>query len=243
MSLLYLKHNNDLITKKKKKNDQEIGAHFSQTSSPPLHFTYNFNITPLCVRIKPTAHFPLSACLHRGSHPDSPGQPCLWQDVGPQLCCPVEIRYPLDRRPPSLHGGTTGPGQEYSPPQPKRPSDFIAETLANTIPAESTTVTLLSQLVKGLVTISHDLSGVSQKLATISQENEAIREELHDISSQLANLPTPHDQNPPQALADLQASIRDLSHGVSTPAPVPLQAPATMSVEHPSFCCPSPRPL
>jgi len=71
---------------------------------------------------------------------------------------------------------------------PRDLPDFSAETLANTIPAESTTVTLLSQLVKGLVTISHELSGVSQKRATISQENDAIREELHDVSSQLANL-------------------------------------------------------
>ena len=67
--------------------------------------------------------------------------------------------------------------------------DFTAETLANTIPTESTTVTLLSELVKELVTISHELSRVSQKLATISKESEAIREELHDVSSQLANLP------------------------------------------------------
>jgi len=92
--------------------------------------------------------------------------------------------------------------------------DSSAETLANTIPAESTTVGLLLQLVMGLVTVSHELSGVSQKLATISQENEAIREELHDVSSQLANLPPTQDQSPPQAPADLQASIRDLSHRV-----------------------------
>jgi len=39
------------------------------------------------------------------------------------------------------------------------------------------------------VTVSHELSGVTQAVATISEENQNLREELHDISSQLANLP------------------------------------------------------
>ena len=76
--------------------------------------------------------------------------------------------------------------------------DFSATTLATTIPAESTTVTLLSQLVKGLVTISHKVSGLSLKLGTLSQENEAIREELHDVFSQLDNHPHTQDQSPPK---------------------------------------------
>jgi len=29
---------------------------FSQTSSPSLHFTYNLNSAPLCIRTKPLAH-------------------------------------------------------------------------------------------------------------------------------------------------------------------------------------------
>jgi len=52
---------------------------------------------------------------------------------------------------------------------PRDHPGFSAETLANTIPAESTTVALPSQLVKGLVTVSHELSEIAQKLATISQ--------------------------------------------------------------------------
>ena len=106
--------------------------------------------------------------------------------------------------------------------------DFSAETLSNTIPPESTMITLLSQLVQGLVTVSHQLSGVTKAVATISEENENLREELHDISSQLANLTClpPHDQQPSQGNADLQASIRDLSHRVSAPIPAPPHAPA-----------------
>jgi len=125
---------------------------------------------------------------------------------------------------------------------PRDLPDFSAETLATTIPAESTTVTLLSQLVKGLVTISHELSGVSQKLVTISQENEAIREELHHVSSQLANLPPTQDQSPPHVLADLQASIRDLSHHVSAPVPAPQQAPAPTHTTHTPFATQGPGP-
>ena len=119
---------------------------------------------------------------------------------------------------------------------------FSGPMWANTIPAETTTVTLLSHLVKGLVTISHELSGVSQKLATISKENEAIREELHNIFSQLAKLLPTEDQSPTQALADLQASIRDLSHRVSAPLPAPPQPSAPSHTAHTPFVTPGPGP-
>ena len=101
-------------------SDKGIGPRFSQTSSPPPHFTYNLNFTPLCLRIKPRAHFSTLARSQGGSPPDSAAQPCLWQDVAPQLPGPVEIRYPFDRLPPSLHGGTTGPSQKCPSPQPPR---------------------------------------------------------------------------------------------------------------------------
>jgi len=39
--------------------------------------------------------------------------------------------------------------------------DFDAESLFGTLLPESTTISLLAQLVKGLVTISHELSGVT----------------------------------------------------------------------------------
>jgi len=125
---------------------------------------------------------------------------------------------------------------------PRDLPDFSAQTLVNTIPTKSRAITLLSQLVKGLVTISHELSGVSQKLATISQENEAIREELHDVSSQLANLPPTKDQSYPQALADHQASIRDLSYHVSAPVPAPRQASAPTHPAQTPFVTPHPGP-
>jgi len=102
--------------------------------------------------------------------------------------------------------------------------DLSPDALAGTLPIESITIVLLSQLVQGLVTVLHELSGVTQAVATISEENENLREELHDISSQLANLPAQEQQTAP-GIADLQASIRDLSHRVSAPIPAP-QAPA-----------------
>jgi len=67
--------------------------------------------------------------------------------------------------------------------------DLGPDAQAGTLPIESIIIVLLSQLVQGLVTVSHELSGVTQAVATISQENEDLREELHDIFSQLANLP------------------------------------------------------
>lgn len=70
---------------------------------------------------------------------------------------------------------------------PRDLADFSTKTLSGTIPSESTVILLLCQLVKGLVTISHELSRVTHKLKAISKENDARREELQNISSQMAN--------------------------------------------------------
>jgi len=67
--------------------------------------------------------------------------------------------------------------------------DLSPDAQAGTLPIESITIVLLSQLVQGLVTVLHELSGVTQAVATISEENKNLREELHDIASELANLP------------------------------------------------------
>jgi len=112
--------------------------------------------------------------------------------------------------------------------------DLSPDVQAGTLPIESITVVLLSQLVQGLVTVSHELSGVTQAVTTISEENENLREELHDISSQLANLPHTQEQQTAPGIADLQASIRDLSYRVSARAPAPLaQAFFPQRIPHP----------
>jgi len=115
--------------------------------------------------------------------------------------------------------------------------DLSPDEQAGTLPIESIMIVLLSQLVQGLVTVSHELSGVTQAVATISEENENLREELHDISSQLANLSHAQEQQTAPGIADLQASIRDMSHRVSAPTPAPL-APAPPHRE-----CPNPPQL
>jgi len=106
--------------------------------------------------------------------------------------------------------------------------DFSPDTLSNTIPSKSTMITLFPQFVQGLVTVPHELSRVTQAVTPISQENENLGEELHEISSQLAKLPSlpPHNQQPSQRIADLQACIRDLSHRVSAPIPALHHKPA-----------------
>jgi len=114
--------------------------------------------------------------------------------------------------------------------------DLGPDVQAGTLPIESITIVLLSQLVQGLVTVSHKLSGVTQAVATISEENDNLREELHDISSQLANLPHAQVQPTAPGIADLQASIRDLSHRVSAPIP------ATPAVVPPPQRVPQPHP-
>lgn len=97
---------------------------------------------------------------------------------------------------------------------------FSPETLAGTITSESPVTTLLSSLVQGLVTVSHELSRVTQTLATISEDNENLKEELLDISSQISNLASAQDHQPCQGIADIHASIRDLLHRVSAPTTI-----------------------
>jgi len=103
--------------------------------------------------------------------------------------------------------------------------DLSPDAQAGTLPIESITIVLLSQLVQGLVTVSHELSRVTPAVATISEENNNLREELHDISSQRANLPYTQEQQNGPGIADLPASIRDLSHRVSAPIPAPQALP------------------
>ena len=62
------------------------------------------------------------------------------------------------------------------------------------------------------MTVSHEVSGVTQAVATMSEKNKNLREVLHDISSQLVNLRPTLGQQPAQGIADLPASIRDLSY-------------------------------
>jgi len=111
--------------------------------------------------------------------------------------------------------------------------DLSADAQAGTLPIESLTIVDLSQLVQGLVTVSHELRVVTQAVETISEENETLREDLHDISSQLANLPHTQEQQTPPGIADLQAFICDLSHRVSAPSPAPL-APAPPHIKNPN---------
>jgi len=115
--------------------------------------------------------------------------------------------------------------------------DLSSDAQAGTLPIESITIVLLSQLVQCLVTVSHEVSGVTQAVATISEENMNLREELQNISSQLANLPHAQEQQTGPGIADLQASIRDLSHRVSGPIPAPpavVPPPQRTPLPHPT---------
>ena len=97
--------------------------------------------------------------------------------------------------------------------------DFLQDTLSGLILSETATITLLSQLVRGLVAVSHELSRVTQKLISLTEENKALKEELNDLSSQIANLALPYTPPPPQDLSTLQLAIHNLSYRVTAPAP------------------------
>jgi len=88
------------------------------------------------------------------------------------------------------------------------------------------TLTLHAQLVRGLATISQELSGITQKLTSLAEENHALKAELHHLSSQIATLPLPWTPPPHLHIFALQSAMTDLSHRVKAPAPPLQQAPA-----------------
>jgi len=104
--------------------------------------------------------------------------------------------------------------------------DFSQDTLSGLIPSQTATLTLLSQLVRGLVTISQELSGVTKKLTSLAEENDPLKDELHALSSPIANLLLAQTAPPNLYLPVLQSVIRDLSDRLTAPAPSLPQPPA-----------------
>jgi len=230
------------MTKRKKKNNQEIGPRFSQNSSPPQHVTYNLNFTPLCVRSNPSLTFPHLLVAMVNPHNLPPGNAAFGRLSALNSPLPSRLGTPSTDHPIEFMMRQLALARSTLRLSNQDFADLSPDAQAGTLPIESIRIVLLSQLVQGLVTVSHELSGVTQAVATISEENENLREELHDISSQLANLPHTQEQQTAPAIADLQASIRDLSHRVSAPNPAP-PAPALPpqgKPQHPPTAGPSP---
>jgi len=205
--------------KKKKESDQGIGPRFSQTSSPPLHFTYKLNFTPLGSNPSPT--FPRLLAAMADPHSLPPGNAAFGRLSALNSPLPSCLGTPLTDQPIEFMMRQLAQARSALRLTNQDFPDLSPDAQAGTLPIKSITIVLHSQLVQGLVTISHELRGVTQAVATISEENENLREELHDISSQLANLPHTQEQQTAPGIADLQASIHDLSHRVSALIPAP----------------------
>jgi len=152
---LYLRNNELMITKKekRKKKDQEIG-HASRKLPPPPYMSHTHSTLPrFASGTSPLPTSPSSFALIADSYQIPPGNPAPSRSATPVT------DYPL-----AFMAEQLAQARSALRLNPLDLPAFRAETLANTIPAESTTVALQSQLVKGLVTFSHELSGVSQKL-------------------------------------------------------------------------------
>jgi len=210
-------------------SDQEIGKLLA-LSLPPPTFHIQLNALPrFASGTNPSPTFPRSSLAFMANpHQPPPGNTAFGRLSALNSPLPSRSGTPSIDQPIDFMARQLAQARSALRLSTQDLPDFSPDTLSNTIPSESTMITLLSQLVQGLVTVSHELSGVTQAVATLSEENENLREELHDISSQLANLPSVplQDQQQSQGIADLQASIRDLSHRVSAPIPVPPLAPA-----------------
>jgi len=201
--------------------NQEIGQ-ASRKLLPPPYISHTISTLPrFASGSNPSPTFPHLLVAMANPHNLPPGNeafgrlsalnsPLPWRSGTPSTDHPIEF---MMRQLAQARSALRLSNQDFP--------DLSIDAQAGTLPVESITIVLLSQLVQGLVTVSHELRGVTQAVATISEENENLREELHDISSQLANLPHAPEQPTAPGIADLQASIRDLSHRVSAPIPAP----------------------
>ena len=163
-----------------------------QTSYPPLHFSYKLNLTPLSVRINPLAH--LSAprpCLMAKPHQLPPGFTAFGKLSAASSPLPKHSSTPGVDYPLAFTAEWLTSARSSLRLNPQHLSDFSQDTFSGLIPSQTATLTLLSQLPRGLVLISQELSGVTQKLTSLTKENKAQEEELHDLSSLMANLRSP----------------------------------------------------
>jgi len=194
---------------------------------PPLHLTYSQHFSLHCVWDKPIVHFfqyHFPAYM-ANPHQLPPGNTALGGLSAASSPLPMRLSTQAIDYPQAFTAEQLAFARSSLHLNPQDFPHFSHDILSGLIPSETATLTLLSQLVRGLVTIPQELSGVTQKLASLAEENDVLIEELHDLSSQIANLPLP--QTPPhhQDLSVLQSAFRDLSHRVRAQAPLLPQVP------------------
>jgi len=179
-----------MITKKeKKKKRPRDRTRFSQTSSPPLHSHTNATLARFVSGTNPSPTFPHPLVAMPNPHNLPPGNAAFGRLSALNSPLPSRSGTPFTDHPIEFMIRQLAQASSALRLSNQDFPDLSPDAQAGPLPLESITIVLLSQLVLGLVTVSHELSGVTQAVATISEENENLRVELHDISSQLANLP------------------------------------------------------
>ena len=208
--------------KKAEKNNQEIGQ-ASRKLLPPPYISHTISTLPrFASGSNPAPSFPLLLAAMGNPHNLPPGNEAFRRLSALNSPLPSRSGTPSTDHPIAFMMRQLAQARSALRLSNQDFPDLSPDAQAGTLPIESITIVLLSQHVQGLVTISHELSGVTQEVATISEENENLREELHDISSQLGNLPHTQEQQTAPGIADLQASILTC-HIECRPQSLPLQ--------------------
>jgi len=141
--------------------------------------------------------FPAPPVPDRKSTPTSHGNSALGTLSAASSPIPTRLSTPAVDYPQVFTAEQLAAARSSHPLQFRDFRDCSKDTLSVLIPSQTATLTLLSQLVTGVVTISQDLSAVNQKLASLAEENNVREDRLHDLSSQIAFLllaqtPRPH---------------------------------------------------
>ena len=201
-------------------------------------------------------HLPSTTPLLHSTHTDSPL--CL-QDISPRLTPPTPSPDGNPTHPPgnparaaAISRPNTHRLQEPPSPssavQPSPTLAFLAETFTvtrnslqlncdlvqdlsphalQTITAgEGPILSILYTTVSGIVAITTQLETVNTQLSEIHKENQELRSNLHDLTSKITNELALYEDIRP-----LQSALRDLSHRVTTTAPM---ACPTATTSHPT---------
>jgi len=222
-------------------SNQEIG-HGSRNLPPALYIAHTNSTLPrFASASNPWPTFPKPrACLMASPHHLRPANSAVGRLSGASSSMPTQTSTPAIDYPQAFTAEQPESARTCLRVNPCDFPDFSQDTLSGLILSETSSLTILSQLVRRLVTISEELSGGTQKLTALAKEKGALKEELHDLSSQIANLPLPQSLPPHQDISTLQSAIRDLSHRLTAPrTPAPPHPP---SPKRPPPCLsPSPR--
>jgi len=160
----------------KKKSDEEIGHAFCKVP-PLLYISHTLNTLPgFESGPNPWPTSPSLLALMANPHQLPPGNTAFSKVSAASSPLPTGSSTPALDYPQAITAEQLSTARSSLRLNPRDFPDFSQDTLSGLISSQTATLTILSQLVRGVVTISQKLSAVTQKLTSLAEENNALKE-------------------------------------------------------------------